>query len=166
MRLHVAASAMATIAAVAILSGCSGGASSQSKTSTMGPSSPAAAVGQPTSALAKSGISVGVIENHLAVVPDTLTTAAGPITFVVHNDGVARHDFYVLKTDLPADKLPTNTGEVLVTATGIESIGRIANIDIGSSGSLSLNLTPGKYVLICNVPGHYDEGMYVGFLVN
>jgi len=35
----------------------------------------------------------------------------------------------------------------------------------GKTRRLALGLKPGKYVLICNVPGHYQAGMRVGFTV-
>jgi len=35
----------------------------------------------------------------------------------------------------------------------------------GSTSDLSFDATPGKYVLVCNVPGHYQQGMAAGFLV-
>ena len=46
-------------------------------------------------------------------------------------------------------------------------IGRIDESDLGpgKSASATFELSPGKYVLICNVAGHYEDGMYAGFEV-
>jgi uncharacterized cupredoxin-like copper-binding protein len=35
----------------------------------------------------------------------------------------------------------------------------------GSAADLSFDATPGKYVLVCNVPGHYQQGMASSLLV-
>ena len=46
-------------------------------------------------------------------------------------------------------------------------IGTIEESDLGSdeSASAAFDLSPGNYVLICNVPRHYEDGMYTGFAV-
>ncbi len=47
-------------------------------------------------------------------------------------------------------------------------IGKIEQSELGSgeSASATFDLSPGKYVLICNIAGHYKDGMYAGFTVN
>ena len=39
-------------------------------------------------------------------------------------------------------------------------------IDTGGLKSINLNLPAGKYVFICNLPGHYKLGMHATFTVN
>ncbi len=41
------------------------------------------------------------------------------------------------------------------------NIGEISELEPGESGSLTVTLTPGKYMLYCNVAGHYASGMWV-----
>ena len=41
----------------------------------------------------------------------------------------------------------------------------VSELDPGASGSLTVALQPGKYLLICNVPGHYASGMWTEFTV-
>jgi uncharacterized cupredoxin-like copper-binding protein len=36
----------------------------------------------------------------------------------------------------------------------------------GGSASLTVDLASGHYVLFCNVPGHYSQGMHTDFTVN
>lgn len=43
--------------------------------------------------------------------------------------------------------------------------GEVSELEPGKSGSLTLNLDPGAYLLYCNVPGHYAAGMWVEFTV-
>ena len=47
-------------------------------------------------------------------------------------------------------------------------IGKIEQDELGSgkSASATFDLSPGKYVLICNLGGHYRNGMFAGFTVN
>ncbi|MEA2312683.1 MAG: hypothetical protein QOE28_2651, partial [Solirubrobacteraceae bacterium] len=35
----------------------------------------------------------------------------------------------------------------------------------GAAKALTLNLKPGHYALICNLPGHYTAGMYADLTV-
>jgi uncharacterized cupredoxin-like copper-binding protein len=39
-------------------------------------------------------------------------------------------------------------------------------IDPGAIGWVTLDLPPGDYELVCNLPGHYAAGMYTGLRVN
>jgi uncharacterized cupredoxin-like copper-binding protein len=41
--------------------------------------------------------------------------------------------------------------------------GEVSELNPGQSGSLTVTLAPGKYVLVCNVPGHYGAGMWAEF---
>ena len=44
-------------------------------------------------------------------------------------------------------------------------VGGVANISAGVSRKLVLDLPAGHYVLICNVPGHYQLGMRTALTV-
>ena len=57
--------------------------------------------------------------------------------------------------------------EVDETASGTV-IGKIEQSELGSgkSAGATFDLSPGKYVFICNLGGHYQNGMYAGFTVN
>jgi uncharacterized cupredoxin-like copper-binding protein len=97
---------------------------------------------------------------------------SGQVTFNIKNNGPSVHEFVVFKTDLAPDALPTKdeNGVTIVDeeGAGVEAIDEKEDIPVNSSTSLTVNLTPGKYVLICNIPddgGHYKLGMYVGFTV-
>lgn len=94
-----------------------------------------------------------------------LTAQAGPVTFhVVNGASGMLHEFIVIQTDLPADALPTDeSGRVIEEAVDIVTAAE--NIPPGQSRNLTLNLAPGHYVLICNLPEHYQKGMRVDFTV-
>ena len=89
---------------------------------------------------------------------------AGEITFDITNDAEQTHEFVVFKTDLAPDQLPTDEdGDVDEAGEGVEHVDEIEDIEGGSTQSLTVNLDAGSYVLICNLPGHYAQGMHAGF---
>jgi uncharacterized cupredoxin-like copper-binding protein len=92
---------------------------------------------------------------------------AGQVTFHVTNtDTSDTHSFVIIKTDLPAGKLPLDSSNnVDETAAGLTKIDEIPEISSGDTKDLTLTLEPGKYVAICNLPGHYEAGMYAAFTV-
>lgn len=93
------------------------------------------------------------------VLPTTPLTA-GTATFFVRNGGPSAHDFTVIKTDKPADKLAYDG--VKVTEP---SLAGTAPLNPAQSATLAVNLTPGKYVFVCNQPGHYPLGMRIAVTV-
>jgi hypothetical protein len=44
-------------------------------------------------------------------------------------------------------------------------MGMIEDMSSGSSGRMTVRLSPGTYVLFCNVPGHYAAGQHTTFTV-
>ena len=89
---------------------------------------------------------------------------AGTIKIGVRNLGTMEHSFVVLKTDLPQDKLPVDGASAKAKEDG--KVGEIPSIPAGKSASVTVELTPGKYVFICNIAGHYQLGMHTGFTVD
>jgi uncharacterized cupredoxin-like copper-binding protein len=95
---------------------------------------------------------------------DQSTASAGTVVFDVKNAGTIVHEFVVIKTDVAPDKLPASAGEPgQMLEDG--SVGEVEDVNVGESKQLSIKLEPGKYVLICNLAGHYALGMHVGFVV-
>jgi uncharacterized cupredoxin-like copper-binding protein len=119
------------------------------------------------------GGTVNVTLQEFAVVLAETSADAGDVTFDVTNTGPADvHEFVVFKTDLAADALPTDeTGTVVEAGEGIELIGEIEDIAVGANESVTLDLTAGNYVLICNIfeeseqESHYRNGMRTSFTV-
>lgn len=127
--------------------------------------------GEPSDAQSSSdtgGDSMGGIAttlNDFAITPAATSASAGEITFDVKNDGPSDHEMVIIKTDLAADELPTDsTGAVIEDE--VEAIDEVEDVAPGSSVSLSVNLEAGSYVLVCNLPGHYAAGMSAAFTVN
>ena len=88
----------------------------------------------------------------------------GQVTFEVHNDGRTQHELALIKTDLPVASLPMSDSTVDEEAAGTLQ-GRTAEMDSDELELLTLDLQPGAYALICNIPGHYEQGMYAPLVV-
>ncbi|ASW02450.1 cupredoxin domain-containing protein [Paraburkholderia aromaticivorans] len=96
---------------------------------------------------------------------DPGTAKAGRVTFEVNNaaNGDTEHEFVVLRTDMDDAHLPVHKGQV--TESRFKKMGEVEDLAQGSTRRLSLKLAPGRYVLICNRPGHYEMGMHTSFVV-
>lgn len=82
---------------------------------------------------------------------------AGSVTFVARDVGSVAHELVVIRTDLAADKLPVDAQKQTASEDG--RVGGVGPIDPGKSLNLRIDLPPGHYVVICNVPTHYQLGM-------
>jgi uncharacterized cupredoxin-like copper-binding protein len=107
------------------------------------------------------GIAVGL--KDFVIAPATSTSTSGTVAFDITNDGPSVHEFEVLATDTAPDALPVDSG--VVQTEGDEIVDEVENIAPATSTSLSVDLAPGSYVFICNIPGHYEAGMHAGFTV-
>ena len=84
----------------------------------------------------------------------TSQVAAGRVTFHVRNTGTMTHEFVVLRTNHPAASLPLSKGRADETG----NVGETGDLAPGAAKAITLNLKPGHYALICNMPGHYMAG--------
>ncbi|MBK5218384.1 MAG: hypothetical protein JJE35_01160 [Thermoleophilia bacterium] len=95
--------------------------------------------------------------------PKNATAKAGPTTIEAPNEGSVEHELVVFKTNMNPAKLPTEAnGEVNEEKMDkvAEGAGEIPDVEAGDTKSGDFKLTPGKYVMFCNLPGHYTAGMY------
>jgi caa(3)-type oxidase subunit IV len=91
---------------------------------------------------------------------------AGPVTFhVVNGADDMLHEFIIVKTDLEATNLPLDPVTSRVNEDAIEIVTSQDNIEPAHSRDINITLDAGHYVLICNLPGHYLQGMMVDFNV-
>ena len=115
---------------------------------------------------------VSVSLREWSVTPSLGQVTDGKVKFTVTNDGSIPHEFVVIKSDLPPNGLPVSSGKVIEDEVNL--IDEIEAFAAKSTESITLDLSPGKFLLICNlteqVPGqavtsHYQNGMSVLFLV-
>jgi hypothetical protein len=109
---------------------------------------------------------------HLAVSPNVVK--AGMVTFVITNttnipkkvNGIVQGSelkrFVLLKTNLAPGKLPTTKdGHALEKGR----VGKAVMILPGKTETITLDLKPGKYVVVSNNSNDYNYGEYSAFTV-
>lgn len=95
--------------------------------------------------------------------PKDITAKAGATTIEAPNEGSVEHELVLFKTNMDPAKLPTEAGggvdEEKMDQIAEEG-GEVPDVEAGVTKSGQFHLTPGKYVMFCNLPGHYAQGMY------
>jgi uncharacterized cupredoxin-like copper-binding protein len=95
--------------------------------------------------------------------PKNATAKVGPTTIEAPNIGQTEHELVLFKSDMNPANLPTE-GNGAVDEEKLDKVaeeaGEIPDVEAGESKSEEFELTPGKYVMFCNLPGHYAAGMY------
>lgn len=94
------------------------------------------------------------------------TAQAGPVTFhIVNGADDMLHEFIFIQTDHPASELPTDEATGRVKEDAVTIIAAAEDIPPSSSRNMTINLAAGHYVAVCNLPGHYQQGMRIDFNV-
>jgi len=91
--------------------------------------------------------------------PSRPTLDEGPVTLSVWNNGPSTHEFVVVQSDRPTDELPLAADGLSVDEDAVVPIDELTEVDAKTRGTLALTLSPGRYVLFCNLEGHYLAGM-------
>jgi len=110
-----------------------------------------------------SGSALAIEMGDFFFAPSDVTTQAGSTTIEAPNKGSVEHELVLFKTDIDPADLPTEAnGEVDEEKLDevAEEAGEIADVEAGQTGAEEFDLKPGKYVMFCNLPGHYAQGMY------
>jgi uncharacterized cupredoxin-like copper-binding protein len=113
-----------------------------------------------------SGPAVNVTLKDFSIRSSMAIADAGPVEFDVYNQGPATHEFVVVRTDIPADRLPIAADGLSVDEDALAPVGEISEVSIWTGQTLDLRLSPGRYVFFCNLEGHYLGGMHIGFTVS
>ena len=103
------------------------------------------------------------LRQELTIGLSETTVSAGTVTFSVTVVGALPHNLRIIRTDKAPGDLPVDNGAVDEGA--VEVVDRLADFGSGETEILSVDLEAGNYVLICNVPSHYEAGMTVALTV-
>ncbi len=126
-------------------------------------------MGGPAMMNAPAGSMTGMMRLTL----DRSTVAHGQVSLLAVNAGDINHELVVL---------PIPTGQAVGTRVSgadakiveVGSLGEASNTCTAGSGNgiapggsswLTMTLPPGRYELVCNLPGHYAAGMYAQLTV-
>jgi uncharacterized cupredoxin-like copper-binding protein len=99
------------------------------------------------------------------VQPAPTSVENGPVTLSVWNEGPSTHEFVVVQSDGSADELPIGGDGIRVDEDAVVPVDELEEIGAKTRGILSLSLSPGHYVLFCNLEGHYLAGMHASLEV-
>ena len=103
----------------------------------------------------------------LAATP--VTVPAGKVTFVVKNFGHVGHEVVVLETNVAYDKLPiTGFDGEQNRVDETRSVGETGDPPVNPGQTRTFvvdNMKAGRYVLLCNIAGHYGAGLRAPFTV-
>lgn len=102
----------------------------------------------------------------MQMLAEPASVRAGPVAFHATNrSNTLIHEMLVVKLATPQQKLPFDAKRSEVVERRIKKLGEIPDLRRGASGNLTLDLAPGTYRLLCNQPGHYQQGMSTAFTV-
>jgi len=102
---------------------------------------------------------------HMRITLDHATLQPGRVTFeAVNVSKTLKHEVLVVR-ERGTGELPIDTQHNRVNEQAVRRLGEIADLAPGKTGKLTLNLGPGTYLLLCNEPGHYKDGMVAKLVI-
>jgi uncharacterized cupredoxin-like copper-binding protein len=102
---------------------------------------------------------------HMQVVLDLGTIKPGRVTLQAENQSKSLVHEVIIARDDGAKELPLDAKRDRVIESRVRPLGEIADLAPGKTGKLTVNLKAGTYVLFCNQPGHYQDGMAAKLIV-
>ena len=107
------------------------------------------------------------MEHDFRLVASKTVLPPGTVTFHVENHGPSTHEFVVDETFYRADALPLEKSGLQVNEASarLHTADSLGEIRVGTTRDLTMKLTPGHYVMFCNLEGHYLGGMHFAFEV-
>jgi uncharacterized cupredoxin-like copper-binding protein len=109
-----------------------------------------------------------VVERDFKITASQYQLHAGEVDLSVKNDGPDAHELIVVReTDsgLPLRKDGLTVDEDTIEKQKLE-VGALEPGQPGGVRHMSVNLRPGRYLLLCNMAGHYLGGMHAELVVN
>jgi uncharacterized cupredoxin-like copper-binding protein len=118
-----------------------------------------------SSSSAADGARIDVTMRDFAIRVSRTSVPAGTVILHVTNDGPSTHEINVDRTAYAADAVPLQRDGITANeeAKGLHRIDSIEQINLHSTADLTVRLTRGRYVLWCNLEGHYLGGMHRTF---
>jgi uncharacterized cupredoxin-like copper-binding protein len=120
--------------------------------------------------LSKSmGLGLGMHADMKAVMGISInpkSVPAGKVKFNVTNSSTATvHEMIVAPIADENVVMPFNANDNKVDEEASHDLGEVSELDPGKSGTLVVDMKPGKYLLYCNVSGHFMAGMWTVLVV-
>jgi uncharacterized cupredoxin-like copper-binding protein len=114
----------------------------------------------------ESGASVDVTLRDFKIDASQASIPGGVVSFNVTDNGPTEHEFLIFASEADPANLPIKDGRVdEEDENSVKVFDSGDNIALQTTKAFTTALTPGHYVLICNLPGHYNNGMHTAFTV-
>ena len=102
----------------------------------------------------------------MGITVDKASVKAGTVTFIVKNDSKdIIHEMILSPVADGVVELAYLKDENRVDEDKAGHLGEVAELDAGKSGKLQIDLKPGTYILYCNIPAHFVDGMWTEITV-
>jgi len=112
---------------------------------------------------------VAVTLSEWVIAPDVSKMPAGAITFDVTNAGQIPHEIEIFPVadDLKIADIPVAGERAQMASVGSVEVGEIEEDELvaGARIAATFQLEPGRYLLVCNIEGHFESGMVTEFEV-
>ncbi len=109
--------------------------------------------------MAMAGANMDMVTMGITV--DILEIPAGEVTFEVINDSQEfYHSIVISPVEDPAMELPYLIDSMMVDEDAAGRIAQATEFRPHGSGAVTVDMTPGSYILYCNIAGHYIMGMW------
>lgn len=139
-----ARAALAATAAALTMAGCGGGGDeTQTEAHTTAP-------------VVTPSRSLTIQMSEYAFAPKFALAKAGEVTVKAADAGSVPHELVLLSTDASPSQLPHVKGHVDESS----SVGKIPPVEPGRAKTHVFKLKPGRYVMVCGLPDHYESGMW------
>ena len=97
---------------------------------------------------------------------DKAQLPAGDVVFNVANHAMTeQHEMILVKLNSPDQEIPLDMKKHRVEEKQLKSLGEVAELQPADTGSLKAKLKAGTYMLLCNIKGHYEAGMWTKLTV-
>jgi uncharacterized cupredoxin-like copper-binding protein len=96
---------------------------------------------------------------HMRIVAMPQTLKPGRVILHAVNQSKSQVHEVIVTRDDGTKPLPMDAKQDRVAEKLVHPLGEISDLPPGKSGTLTVTLKPGTYVLFCNQPGHYQDGM-------
>ncbi len=108
-------------------------------------------------------VEVELADDHIVLTPDTVTGSR--IVFDTTNTAEELvHEIEVFSGGTHGAVLPVSNS--VADTAGLTLLDEIEDIVPGATATLTVDLAPGTYLVVCNLPGHYELGMWAYLTVN
>lgn len=120
-----------------------------------------------SSSSAATGSRIDVTMHDFGIKVSRHSVPAGTVVLHVTNDGPSTHEINVDRTRYSSGEIPLQRDGLTAAedAKGLRRIDSIEQVNLHRTADLTVELKPGRYVLWCNLEGHYLGGMHETFNV-